>query len=187
MPRLEAAANVVLRVPALALLDLLYRWDAAAVAELLRPRHGDGIRGDALLRPRALRGASCVGEGERGRRAWGAGGRPGVWGGAGPKAGTGRGGGDSVGVPGLLCALPGMGTDHGLDAFGPFCGPPRLGTPRGLPRLGTHWGHPRAWPWWGRSGAALRPAQAGDTPRTGYPGDNVGTAQGLNRLGYPKA
>uniref|UniRef100_A0A8C9FPN9 TRC8-like N-terminal domain-containing protein n=1 Tax=Pavo cristatus TaxID=9049 RepID=A0A8C9FPN9_PAVCR len=51
MSRLEAVANVVLRVPALALLDLLYRWDAAAVAELLRPRHGDGLRGDTLLPP----------------------------------------------------------------------------------------------------------------------------------------
>lgn len=61
MSRLEAAANVVLRVPALALLDVLYRWDAAAVAELLRPRPGEGLRGDALLRPRALWGASCVG------------------------------------------------------------------------------------------------------------------------------
>lgn len=68
MSRLEAAANVVLRVPALALLDVLYRWDAAAVAELLRPRPGEGLRGDALLRPRALWGASCVGEGVRGER-----------------------------------------------------------------------------------------------------------------------
>lgn len=57
MSRLEAVANVALRVPALALLDLLYRWDAAAIAELLRPRRGD----PPLLRPPALRGASCLG------------------------------------------------------------------------------------------------------------------------------
>ncbi|NXP51466.1 RN145 protein, partial [Heliornis fulica] len=59
MARLEAVANVVLRVPGLALLDLLYRWDAAALGELLRPRRGDS----PLLRPPALRGAYCLGEG----------------------------------------------------------------------------------------------------------------------------
>lgn len=106
MPRLEAAANVVLRVPALALLDLLYRWDAAAVAELLRPRHGDGISGDALLRSRALRGASCVGEGERGRRAWREWGRPGVWGGTGAKGRNALGGWER---PGCARAVPAMG------------------------------------------------------------------------------
>ncbi|CAN0100202.1 unnamed protein product [Bubo scandiacus] len=37
MARLEAVANVALRVPGLALLDLLYRWDAAALGDLLRP------------------------------------------------------------------------------------------------------------------------------------------------------
>ncbi|NXW92020.1 RN145 protein, partial [Alopecoenas beccarii] len=57
MSRLEAVANVALRVPGLALLDLLYRWDAAAIAELLRPRRGD----PPLLRAPALRGAYCVG------------------------------------------------------------------------------------------------------------------------------
>ncbi|XP_040978046.1 protein TRC8 homolog isoform X3 [Aquila chrysaetos chrysaetos] len=41
MARLEAVANVALRVPGLALLDLLYRWDAAALGDLLRPRRGD--------------------------------------------------------------------------------------------------------------------------------------------------
>lgn len=61
MSRLEAVANVALRVPALALLDLLYRWDAAAIAELLRPRRGD----PPLLRPPALRGASCLGRDRR--------------------------------------------------------------------------------------------------------------------------
>ncbi|KAM6270180.1 RING finger protein 145-like isoform 3-T3 [Porphyrio hochstetteri] len=57
MARLEAVANVALRVPGLALLDLLYRWDAAALGELLRPRRGD----PPLLRPPALRGAYCLG------------------------------------------------------------------------------------------------------------------------------
>ncbi|XP_065489831.1 RING finger protein 145-like isoform X2 [Caloenas nicobarica] len=57
MSRLEAVANVALRVPGLALLDLLYRWDAAAIAELLRPRRGD----PPVLRPPALRGACCLG------------------------------------------------------------------------------------------------------------------------------
>ncbi|XP_074948407.1 RING finger protein 145-like isoform X2 [Phalacrocorax aristotelis] len=57
MARLEAVANVALRVPGLALLDLLYRWDAAAIAELLRPRRGD----PPLLQPPALRGAYCLG------------------------------------------------------------------------------------------------------------------------------
>ncbi|XP_062430455.1 RING finger protein 145-like isoform X2 [Rhea pennata] len=56
MSRLEAVANVALRVPGLALLELLYRWDAAALGEALRPR-----RPDAFLRPRALRGAYCLG------------------------------------------------------------------------------------------------------------------------------
>ncbi|NXE57875.1 RN145 protein, partial [Casuarius casuarius] len=56
MSRLEAVANVALRVPGLALLDLLYRWDVAALGELLRPKHGD-----AFLRPRALWGAYCLG------------------------------------------------------------------------------------------------------------------------------
>ncbi|XP_067154522.1 RING finger protein 145-like isoform X1 [Apteryx mantelli] len=56
MSRLEAVANVALRVPGLALLDLLYRWDAAALADLLRPKHGD-----AFLRPRALWSAYCLG------------------------------------------------------------------------------------------------------------------------------
>ncbi|KAK4818876.1 hypothetical protein QYF61_021393 [Mycteria americana] len=59
MARLEAVANVALRVPGLALLDLLYRWDAAALAELLRPRRGD----PPLLRPPALWGGYCLGEG----------------------------------------------------------------------------------------------------------------------------
>ncbi|XP_075355520.1 RING finger protein 145-like [Mycteria americana] len=57
MARLEAVANVALRVPGLALLDLLYRWDAAALAELLRPRRGD----PPLLRPPALWGGYCLG------------------------------------------------------------------------------------------------------------------------------
>ncbi|XP_040977768.1 RING finger protein 145-like isoform X2 [Aquila chrysaetos chrysaetos] len=57
MARLEAVANVALRVPGLALLDLLYRWDAAALGDLLRPRRGD----PPLLRPPALRGAYCLG------------------------------------------------------------------------------------------------------------------------------
>ncbi|XP_075004405.1 RING finger protein 145-like isoform X5 [Calonectris borealis] len=57
MARLEAVANVALRVPGLALLDLLYRWDAAALTDLLRPRRGD----PPLLRPPALRGAYCLG------------------------------------------------------------------------------------------------------------------------------
>ncbi|KAM6075640.1 LOW QUALITY PROTEIN: RING finger protein 145-like [Chlamydotis macqueenii] len=57
MARLEAVANVALRVPGLALLDLLYRWDAAALGELLRPRRGE----PPLLPPPALRGASCLG------------------------------------------------------------------------------------------------------------------------------
>ncbi|KAF1534474.1 UNVERIFIED_CONTAM: hypothetical protein FQV15_0018575, partial [Eudyptes pachyrhynchus] len=57
MARLEAVANVALRVPGLALLDLLYRWDAAALADLLRPRRGDA----PLLRPPALQGAYCLG------------------------------------------------------------------------------------------------------------------------------
>ncbi|XP_068800043.1 RING finger protein 145-like [Struthio camelus] len=56
MSRLETVANVALRVPGLALLDLLYRWDAAALADLLRPKHGD-----AFLRPRALWSAYCLG------------------------------------------------------------------------------------------------------------------------------
>uniref|UniRef100_A0A452IH91 RING finger protein 145 n=1 Tax=Gopherus agassizii TaxID=38772 RepID=A0A452IH91_9SAUR len=38
MPRLEEVANVVLRVPSIVLLDLLYRWDVQAFAELLRPK-----------------------------------------------------------------------------------------------------------------------------------------------------
>ncbi|NWS46747.1 RN145 protein, partial [Probosciger aterrimus] len=57
MSRLEAVANVALRVPGLVLLDLLYRWDAAALGELLRPRRGD----PPLLRAPALRGAHCMG------------------------------------------------------------------------------------------------------------------------------
>ncbi|KAM6401009.1 RING finger protein 145-like isoform 2-T2 [Pluvialis apricaria] len=57
MARLEAVANVALRVPGLALLDLLYRWDAAALGDMLRPRRGD----PPLLRPPALRGAYCLG------------------------------------------------------------------------------------------------------------------------------
>ncbi|XP_055558997.1 RING finger protein 145-like isoform X3 [Falco cherrug] len=57
MARLEAVANVALRVPGLALLDLLYRWDAAAIGELLRPRRGD----PQLLRAPALRAAHCLG------------------------------------------------------------------------------------------------------------------------------
>ncbi|XP_054247419.1 RING finger protein 145-like [Indicator indicator] len=57
MARLEAVANVALRVPGLALLDLLYRWDAAAIGELLRPRRGD----PPFLRAPALRGACGLG------------------------------------------------------------------------------------------------------------------------------
>ncbi|NXU57864.1 RN145 protein, partial [Turnix velox] len=57
MARLEAVANVALRVPGLALLDLLYRWDAAALSDLLRPRRGD----HPLLSPSALHGAYCLG------------------------------------------------------------------------------------------------------------------------------
>lgn len=162
MPRLEAAANVVLRVPALALLDLLYRWDAAAVAELLRPRHGDGISGDALLRSRALRGASCVGEGERGRRAWREWGRPGVWGGTGAKGRNALRGWER---PGCARAVPAMG------APGLTWGQRRadMGTARALT-----WGHPKAWLWWGcfeacsswgRTKARLPWGQCGDSPR----------------------
>ncbi|KAJ7327297.1 hypothetical protein JRQ81_017056 [Phrynocephalus forsythii] len=40
-PTLEKLANVVLRVPGLVLLDLLYRWDVQAFAELLNPRSPD--------------------------------------------------------------------------------------------------------------------------------------------------
>ncbi|XP_068005490.1 RING finger protein 145-like isoform X4 [Melanerpes formicivorus] len=57
MARLEAVANVALRVPGLALLDLLYRWDAAAIGELLRPRRGD----PPFLRAPALRAACGLG------------------------------------------------------------------------------------------------------------------------------
>ncbi|NXS57414.1 RN145 protein, partial [Brachypteracias leptosomus] len=57
MSRIEAVANVALRVPGLALLDLLYRWDAAAIGELLRPGRGD----PPFLRTPALRGAYCLG------------------------------------------------------------------------------------------------------------------------------
>ncbi|NWR66434.1 RN145 protein, partial [Bucorvus abyssinicus] len=57
MARLEAVANVALRVPGLALLDLLYRWDAVALGELLRPRRGDPL----LLRAPALRGLCGLG------------------------------------------------------------------------------------------------------------------------------
>nr|XP_042701371.1 collagen alpha-2(I) chain-like isoform X2 [Chrysemys picta bellii] len=49
MPRLEEVANVVLRVPSIVLLDLLYRWDVQAFAELLRPKQEE-----ALWRRRAL-------------------------------------------------------------------------------------------------------------------------------------
>ncbi|KAJ6658586.1 hypothetical protein lerEdw1_019974 [Lerista edwardsae] len=38
MLRLEKVANVILRVPSIVLLDLLYRWDVQAFAELLRSR-----------------------------------------------------------------------------------------------------------------------------------------------------
>ncbi|XP_067389652.1 RING finger protein 145-like [Emydura macquarii macquarii] len=38
MPGLEEVANVALRVPSIVLLDLLYRWDVRAFAELLPPR-----------------------------------------------------------------------------------------------------------------------------------------------------
>lgn len=38
MHRLEKVANVILRVPSIVLLDLLYRWDVQASAELLRAR-----------------------------------------------------------------------------------------------------------------------------------------------------
>ncbi|XP_068280760.1 RING finger protein 145-like [Nyctibius grandis] len=62
MSRLEAVANVALRVPALALLELLYRWDEAAVGELLRPRRGD----PPVLRGPALRGACGLGRGPGG-------------------------------------------------------------------------------------------------------------------------
>ncbi|XP_047901592.2 RING finger protein 145-like isoform X1 [Anser cygnoides] len=55
MSRLEAAANVALRVPALALLDALYRWDAAGPGPL------PVLPGGAPLRARALRAASCLG------------------------------------------------------------------------------------------------------------------------------
>lgn len=56
MSRLEAAANVALRVPALALLDVLYRWDAAGPGPL----------------PVLPGAASCLGEG-RGRAETGTG------------------------------------------------------------------------------------------------------------------
>ncbi|XP_053258110.1 RING finger protein 145-like [Podarcis raffonei] len=43
MPMLEEVANVALRVPSIALLDLLYRWDVQAFAELLlHPRRPEG-------------------------------------------------------------------------------------------------------------------------------------------------
>uniref|UniRef100_A0A670IUI1 RING finger protein 145-like n=1 Tax=Podarcis muralis TaxID=64176 RepID=A0A670IUI1_PODMU len=43
MPSLEEVANVALRVPSIALLDLLYRWDVQAFAELLlHPRRPEG-------------------------------------------------------------------------------------------------------------------------------------------------
>ncbi|XP_075787237.1 LOW QUALITY PROTEIN: RING finger protein 145-like [Pelodiscus sinensis] len=49
MPRLEEVANVALRVPSIVVLDLLYRWDVQAFAELLRPQLEE-----ASLRRRAL-------------------------------------------------------------------------------------------------------------------------------------
>ncbi|NXN91762.1 RN145 protein, partial [Rhinopomastus cyanomelas] len=52
MSWLEAVANVALRVPGLALLDLLYRWDPVAMGELLQGRRGE----PPILQTPALRG-----------------------------------------------------------------------------------------------------------------------------------
>ncbi|NWV01278.1 RN145 protein, partial [Upupa epops] len=57
MSRLEAVANVALRVPGLALLDLLYHWDPVAVGELLQGRRGE----PPILRTPALRGLCGLG------------------------------------------------------------------------------------------------------------------------------
>ncbi|XP_030306365.1 RING finger protein 145 isoform X2 [Calypte anna] len=58
MARLEAVANVALRVPGLALLDLLYRWDTAAIGHLLPHRPPAAA---PLLPETALRGLYGLG------------------------------------------------------------------------------------------------------------------------------
>ncbi|XP_050799287.1 RING finger protein 145-like isoform X28 [Gopherus flavomarginatus] len=61
MPRLEEVANVVLRVPSIVLLDLLYRWDVQAFAELLRPKQEEATwRRHALWHAYYLGHVLCV-------------------------------------------------------------------------------------------------------------------------------
>lgn len=52
MARLEAVANVALRVPGVVVLDLLYRGDAQAFAELLLPPQALGLLFHLGERPR---------------------------------------------------------------------------------------------------------------------------------------
>ncbi|XP_043400926.1 uncharacterized protein LOC102929557 isoform X5 [Chelonia mydas] len=62
MPRLEEVANVALRVPSVVLLDLLYRWDVQAFAELLRPQQEEAPwRRRALWHAYYLGHMLCVG------------------------------------------------------------------------------------------------------------------------------
>ncbi|CAM5142234.1 unnamed protein product [Natator depressus] len=62
MPRLEEVANVALRVPSVVLLDLLYRWDVQAFAELLRPQQEEAPwRRRALWHAYYLGHVLCVG------------------------------------------------------------------------------------------------------------------------------